>query len=523
MATSSTPEAKPAETKPAEKPKKIVTIHRFQIGVNVIVQALIVIGIIAMLNYMSFRHFKRWDFSRDQKYALSSQTTNLLKNLHKPVRAVVFFSGAAEIAPDVNNLLREYEFASDGKFKTEIVDPFRNFSRAQELQTKYKFGANENILILDIDGKSKFVNAADMADFEQPDQMAMMMGQTQPKMKDFKGEQAITGALMELTEGKPNKVYAVNGHGELDLESKDLSVFKESLKRQNIQVGPLNLLNVSSIPDDAGALVINAPKYDLSDLEIKLLSDFWDKKGRIFLMLTPGAKTPHLTAWLNFLGINPQDDRVLRTGTFLQMDDQGKPQLTTGVISDPAFVILDSHTAITKDLENVSKRLLGPTESIIIDAAHENAGGEHVIPLLHSGEGFWGSTDYTGKDDKKVFFDPKKDHMGPLTLAVAAEKGGVEDKRVKMDSSRMVVVGNAELLTNNCYRLSEGVSNDLTVNVLNWLLDREEMIGIPPKEKKNTTLSLDDKQLRTIALNVMVFFPGIVAFLGVIIWWQRRS
>jgi ABC-type uncharacterized transport system involved in gliding motility auxiliary subunit len=87
----------------------------------------------------------------------------------------------------------------------------------------------------------------------------------------------------------------------------------------------------------------------------------------------------------------------------------------------------------------------------------------------------------------------------------------------------MVVVGNAELLTNNCYRLSEGVSNDLTVNVLNWLLDREEMIGIPPKEKKNTTLSLDDKQLRTIALNVMVFFPGIVAFLGVIIWWQRRS
>jgi len=51
------------------------------------------------------------------------------------------------------------------------------------LQTKYKFGANENIVILDIDGKSKFVNAADMAEFEMPDQMSMMMGQTSPGSK----------------------------------------------------------------------------------------------------------------------------------------------------------------------------------------------------------------------------------------------------------------------------------------------------------------------------------------------------
>jgi len=524
MATSSTPEDQPTEAKPAEPAKtKVVSIHRFQIGMNVIVQVLTITVIIVMLNYMSFRHFKRWDFSRDQKYALSSQTIGLLKSLHKPVRAVVFFSGAAEIAPDVNNLLREYEFASDGRFKTEIVDPFRNFTRAQELQTKYKFGANENILILDIEGKSKFVNAADMADFEQPDQMSMMMGQTQPKLKDFKGEQAITSALMELSEGKPNKVYFVGGHGEPELDAKDLAVFKESLKRQNIQIAALNLLNVNSIPEDARALIISAPKYDFSDLELKLLTDFWDKKGRIFFLLSPGAKTPQLTAWLTFVGVTPQEDRVIRTGTFLQTDAEGKPKLTSGVISDPAFVILDSHTKITKDLADVSKRLLGPTESLAINQSIQNASGEHIIPLLNSGEGFWGETDLTGGEDKKVFFDPKKDHIGPLVLAAAVEKGGVEDQRVKMDSSRLVVIGNGGLLNNDSYRISEGVSNDLTINILNWLLDREEMIGIPPKEKKNVTLSFDEKQLHSIALSVMVFIPGIVAFFGLISWWQRRN
>ena len=507
MATSSTPEAA----------RKVVSIHRFQIGVNVIIQALVILGIIVMLNYMSFRHFKRWDFSRDRKYALSSQTRNLLQNLPKPVKAVVFFSSAAEIAPDVNNLLREYEFASKGQFKTEVVDPFRSLTRAQELQAKYKFGANENILILDIDGKNKFVNAADMADFDMPDQMAMMTGQTQPRLKDFKGEQAITSALIELTEGKPNKVYYVTGHGEPELTSPDQSVFNESLKRQNIQVAALNLLNIGSIPEDARSLIICGPKHDYTELEMKLLSDFWDKNGRVFVLLNPFAKTPRFTSWLNFLAIQPQDDRVLRTGTFLKMDDEGKPKLTTGVISNPTFVILDSHTNITKDIDGVTKQLLGTTQSLLIDKSRETIAKLHIVPILQSGEGFWGATDLSGGEDKQVFFDPKKDHIGPLTLAVAVEKGAVQDERVKVDSSRLIVIGNAELLNNSAYRLSEGVSNDLTVNILNWLLDREEVIGIPPKEKKNLTISLDEKQTRNIALGVMGVVPGHCRFV-----WSHR-
>src|SRR5688572_17547844 len=234
MANPSTPDAAP----------KVVKIQRFQIGLNVLLQTLIFFGIVVMLNYMSFRHFKRWDFSRDHKYELSSHTRNLLKKLKKPVKAVIFFSSAAEIAPDVTGLLREYEFASDKKFKTEVVDPYRNLTRAQELQTKYKFGANENILILDIEGKSKFVNAADMAEFEMPDQISMMAGQTQPRVTAFKGEQAITSALMELVDGKANKIYFVGGHGEPGLETPEMKVFTESLKRQNIQIAPLTLLNV---------------------------------------------------------------------------------------------------------------------------------------------------------------------------------------------------------------------------------------------------------------------------------------
>lgn len=511
-----------ATESPAPSKPKNVTIHRIQIGLNVVLQLVIVAGIIAMLNYLSFRHFKRWDYSRDRKFALSSQTTNLLTHLKKPVRAVIFFSSAGEIVPDLQALLREFEFTSKKKFTAEYIDPFRSLTRAQDLQTKYKFGANENIVILDYDGRSKFVNAADMADFDMPDQMSMMMGQTQPRIKAFKGEQAITSALLELTEGKPNKIYAVGGHGEPDLDSPELKIFAESLKRQNIQSATINLLNIAAVPDDARTLIINGPKHDFTEIEMKLLEDFWQKKGRVFVLLNPFARTPRLTAWLNAQGIIPQDDRVIGLGNFLGMDENGNPKVTKGTIKDAGFVVLNSRTKMTKDLEGASKRLLGATQSLQIDRAVEQTAKLKMMPLLASVEGFWGETDLAG-DEEQASFDPKKDHMGPLNLAVAVEKGGVSDVRVKVETSRLVVVGNAEMLGGNAYRLSEGISIDLSVNALNWLLDREELIGIPAKEKKNVTLSLDDKQLRNIAIAVMAIIPGIVAVFGLLNWWQRRS
>src|SRR4030095_6838815 len=92
--------------------KKVIRIKRFQIGVNVLVQLGIILAIVLMANYLAFNHFKRWDFSRSQKYVLSAQTRQLLVNLKNPVKAVIFFNPGMEITGDVMSLLREYEYAS---------------------------------------------------------------------------------------------------------------------------------------------------------------------------------------------------------------------------------------------------------------------------------------------------------------------------------------------------------------------------------------------------------------------------
>lgn len=513
------PIAPPAPASAAAE--KVVKIGRVSIALNVLTQFVIFLLLVVMVNYVSFRKYKRWDFSRDKKYALSSQTKALLGSLAKPVKSVLFFSGGAEIYPDVQALLREYEYASKGKFNFEVVDQYRNITRAKELQDKYKFGASENILILDYEGKSKFVNGADMAEVEMPDQLAATMGQG-PKIKAFKGEQVITTAMMELVEGKPNKIYYLSGHGEAELKGETMKVFNENLKRQNIQVDDLSLLSANTVPEDARALVLNAPKYDLSELELQLLGTYYMKHGRLYVLLNPIFKTPRLTGWLTQRGIVPQNDRVIAIGKSLVQGADGNVELKTGPVTNPAFKVIDSKTKLTKDIEGIDGQFLGLTQSLGLDRTKEQTDKVKLTALLQAAENYWGETEFVS-DTETPFFDPKKDHMGPLTLAASAEQGGVADSRVKVETSRLVVVGNGEFLSDKSYRLTEGLSNDFTTNVLNWLLDREELIGIPAKEKKQTTISLRENEMNRLKTFVLLLVPGIAAFCGIANWWLRRS
>ena len=58
-----------------QRPKRAARkIHRVRIGFNVLAQIVLVLFLAAMVNAIAFKHYARWDFSRDQKYALSDKT-----------------------------------------------------------------------------------------------------------------------------------------------------------------------------------------------------------------------------------------------------------------------------------------------------------------------------------------------------------------------------------------------------------------------------------------------------------------
>ena len=67
-----------------------LSIPRKTIRLNVALQVLAMLVLLIAVNYFSFNHYARADFSRSQKFVLSDQTKRVLRELKKPVRVTVF-------------------------------------------------------------------------------------------------------------------------------------------------------------------------------------------------------------------------------------------------------------------------------------------------------------------------------------------------------------------------------------------------------------------------------------------------
>ena len=103
------------------------------------------------------------------------------------MKIYVFFSPdprlpGGDVFPDIEALLKEYQYAGKGKVDVETIDPFKNLSRARDLMAQYKFG-NENVVVVDYQGHSKLVNAPDMAQYDDSGEMT---GQP-PKLVGIQG------------------------------------------------------------------------------------------------------------------------------------------------------------------------------------------------------------------------------------------------------------------------------------------------------------------------------------------------
>src|SRR5438105_15090883 len=120
----------------AEKPKA-KGIQRLQIGVNVLAQLILIFFLFCAVNWIGFRHYKRWDVSRDQKYALSDKTKRFLDSIKGKMRVTVFFLPEAPatqiIGADVQNLVKEYQYAETGKIDIENVDVARNIDSRKDI------------------------------------------------------------------------------------------------------------------------------------------------------------------------------------------------------------------------------------------------------------------------------------------------------------------------------------------------------------------------------------------------------
>jgi hypothetical protein len=209
-------------------------------------------------------------------------------------------------------------------------------------------------------------------------------------------------------------------------------------------------------------------------------------------------------------GVVPHNDRVLR---LIQLP------FATGILREVTAQVLPNAEA-TRRLEGTNLFFPGATQSLGFDLPHAEAEKIRIRPLVQSAEEFWGETDYAPNQPQGVAYQDGIDNGQPLVIAASADRDGVEDDRVDVQTSRLIVVGSFQ------FALDPSLTPpglDFLVGSVNSLIDRGNLTGITPKNITRFNLRLTDAQLSRLALAVMLGVPGLAAFAGLVMWVKRRS
>ena len=442
-----------------------------KLGTNTAILTLAVLAILVFVNFVGFRHHKRFDLTTEKLYTLSDQTRKIVAGLPNEV-TIVHFSKAPD--PSTDDLLNEY--ANLGPHvKYQAVDP------EQKPEVAKQYGVTrQGELIAASGGHIERIESG-------------MRGQVT--------EEDVTTALIKLSRAKSKTVCFVTGHGEKSLSDTagtGYSGAEAGLKKESYSDKSINLISENGVPADCDVVVIAGPTQAYLPQEAELVSKYLDGGGKALIEVDPETD-PKLGEIFQAWNINVGDNVVI--------DASGMGQL---INAGPGIPLVTDYGAspITKGFSgSMTYFPLARTVSI----ADKSKTDPEAVELLKTSARSFTTPNLK---EKKIKYDPKTDTLGPLSLGVAASRKAGEK------SERLVVIGNSNFASNRA--INDYRNGDLFFNTISWLAQDENLISIRPKSPANRRVTMTAAQESAMKWLDLVFFPGIVILSGVYIWWKRR-
>jgi hypothetical protein len=485
---------------------------------NLILQAVLFLTLFAGLNYLARNHPSRFDLTAQRRASLSPETLSYLRNLSRPVRIVVTLTddsadaAVAQAYRDVRGLLREYIYATEAdngpKISVEYLDVYQRRREADQL------GITEaNSIVLLCGDRRRTVSLGEIYQVES-------RGNKLEK-KAFRGEQALTAAILDVSSPDKKKIYFLAGHGELSPDDVDpvrgLSALRDQLSQRNFAVDSVNLAFTHKIPDDAALLVAIAPQGRYTAFEQELLRQYLSAHaGRLILLLAP-SYAHGLEDLLLDWGILVDDDLIADTGA-QNVTEEG----------DLLLHFLAPHPVTQTLIDYNLWPRIGPARSVRPDPGRSLGNGLTVTTLAATSATAWGEVSYrlntvpvfnVGVDIRPL---PGMEPLGRLGVVVASERVSVRDNLpFSVRGGRLVVFGTGDLIANN--RIADAADFNFFMGAVNWTVDRDAQFNIPARPIERFQLSLSASELTRLRYSLLLLLPGAAAILGLIVYWTRRS
>lgn len=476
--------------------------------IRLITNSILIISLFIGLNIIASNYYLRKDLTENRFYSLSPETLAYLNKLNQPIEIIVTIPSissqpeTAQIYLILSRLMNEYVYATrnnlNGKITVEYIDPFKQMQKAHEISAQ--FGVQKsNAIILKSGENYRQIAAHEL--------FVTKMG----TIVEFKGEQVFTSAILNVSGSQKEKIYFITGHGEMQLNDTDplrgLSEVYHLLKTYNIDIDQLELSQITEIPSNSNLIIIASPQTPFLPEEVEQLRRYLiDRNGRLIAFLNP-FNQHGLEALFYEWGILADNMLILDVNSDFKANS-----------GDHILRNFTKHP-ITHFLEdNQLSIMAGFTRPIRPDITSPIDPRRTVTPLILSSATSWAKRTPEKMIDTQ--FDPNKDLQGPIPIAALAERRVNSQLGINIRGGRLVVFGNSNLIANN--RINALGNRMIFQNTINWAIDLNDLLNIPPKTLKKYQITFSQKDLLHIGLS-MLAVPGSIACLGLIILTIRRQ
>ena len=472
------------------------------------------------LNYLSFRHFERWDWTSDARFTLSQRTEEVVGSLGQTVDVYLLLSEAEPNFADVDELLQRYR-ASSPNVRVVHVDPDKEPGEARRVAERFDIEmgvASTGESFADV---AAVVSAGERRwKITRDDLFSVDFGEEgEGPAVDVKAERALTGAIVQVTQGEPTQLCLSSGRGEWSPSGeRPLDIFREELERENIELREVNAVGLRRVPEECDAFFVLGPQRAFGEDEARALVE-WSREGGNLL-----------------LALDPIVDResVAPTGFEEPLADLGV-QVDRDVLleMDPRYLLRRDPSDLFRVLEfgdhptTETLAQLGGGMALNLARSVRAEEGSGVSELLRSSPAAFGETDLAGLIADADLEPDADDLRGPLSLAVAFEAPPTPERAAATEADarrgRVIVVGDSAWLEPALLMEPQFANLDALMAWTGWLTQREALIAIPPRRSDLQAIVMSEADVSGVALRVFVFLPAAILLLGFAVWWSRRQ
>ncbi|MBO7396306.1 MAG: Gldg family protein [Ruminococcus sp.] len=518
------------ESSKAGAPKKRGTGKKIKYGSMSLGIVVVVIAIVVLLNLMCGLVVKRYpvklDLTSDNRYDLSEESIDALKDLEKDVDIVVTcpesdFEGISNqyrsmyyqyygvnvefpytIIPELLDKYSMYAESGKGSVKVRYVD----INKDPDVIAKYKANYSGEIT-----AQSILLSCGDRVKVIAQDEVLGMVSPSKASTQNniqmvFSGESTITSAIMSVADSKPIKAAVVskmNGNYIVDQIGANIASSTEQFLNRN----GYDCTEIDIAADELGdydMLVLCCPAYDFSDDIIEKMTDFLYNNGEyekdmIYIPSLDALNLPNISEFL-------ADWKVQIDESYIK-DDKNSVAISGQLY--PTVAVNDTEEVGT--LPNETLPIVAPFGRTITVVGKNN---ETVIKeLLKSND-----TSYTAS----LVDDSDSSERAAYNIVVKARKE--TSSGLSVYGSDLLVIGSPYMLDSTILSNTNTYNNaTVLLTVINGMSGKENGAIIPEKSLQQNYISPDATALRVIEITVILVIPFIIACIGLVVLLRRKN